>query len=347
MTQYGYIMSNKPKRVCLTGAGGAIGCHVLSHFLDHTDWEIICTDSFRHGGHFDRIFEVLKRGVSRDRVKIFTHDLRAPFTERQVKQLEGIDYVVNLASLSDVQASIEDPVTFVKNNTDIALNMLELARKIRPEKFIQFSTDEVYGPAPKDGGGHKEWEAIIPSNPYSASKATQESLAIAWWRCYGVPVIITNTMNNFGEMQAPSKFPALIQKKLQNNETIQVHAASNGDIGTRYYIHSSATADALRFILNSVPVIHHTPGEIDRPQRLNIVGDQQVSNLDLATTIARMMGKTPQVELVNFHEHNPGHDIHYGLNGEKLKSLGWTSPTTFGKALKATIEWQKEHPEWI
>ncbi len=350
-TPSGYIMSPEPKTLLLTGAGGAIGCHVLSHFLKNTDWNIIATDSFRHKGYFDRITEVTNdKSITDDdieRLRLFTHDLTAPFTEREIKQMGRIDYIINLASLSDVQASIEDPVTFVKNNTDIALNMLELARKIRPEKFIQFSTDEVYGPAPKDGGGHREWDAIIPSNPYSASKAAQEALAIAWWRCYGVPVIITNTMNNFGEMQAPTKFPALIQKRIQNDETIQVHSAASGDVGTRYYLHSSATADALRFILDNIAVVAHTPGEIDRPLRLNIVGDLQVSNLDLVHTIARLMGKEAKVEMVNFHETNLGHDLHYGLNGDLLASLGWTSPTTFGKSMKETIEWQRTHKEWI
>lgn len=336
------------KKVLLTGGGGAIGVHVIAHLMHHTDWEITVMDSFRHKGEFDRITRVCRDHAEwLERIKVVTHDLCAPITEREALKMGHFDYVINLAARSDVQASIEDPVSFIKNNTDLMLNILEYSRVMGPEIFLHFSTDEVYGPAPKDSGGHKEWEPILPSNPYSASKSTQEDIAIAWWRCYGIPLIITNTMNNFGEMQAPSKFPAMIQKKIQNHETIPVHSSRTGESGTRYYIHSRNTADALLFILRHVTPIVHSYGEIDRPVRLNIVGDKQVSNLELVEIIGRLMGKTPKVEMVNYHENNPGHDMHYGLNGDKLASLGWKSPVSFEDSMKATIEWQQRNPEWL
>lgn len=336
------------KKVLLTGAGGAIGIHVLVHIMENTDWEIVLTDSFReeHKGYFDRITELCKPEW-KSRITIFPHNLIVPFSEREVHKLGKIDYIINLASRSDVQNSIDDPLPFVENNVALMLNMLELARKLKPEKFLHFSTDEVYGATPKNSGGHKEWSAIVPSNPYSASKACQEALAIAWWRSFGLPLIITNTMNNFGETQAPSKFPAMIQKKIENDETIQIHTAGNGEIGTRYYIHSRNVADAVVFILNKVEPTIHGFGELDLPVRLNIVGDKQVDNLELVELIGKLMGKTPKYELVNFHKDNPGHDLHYGLNGDKLKELGWTSPVSFEDSLKNTIEWQKEHPEWM
>lgn len=346
------------KRVLLTGAGGAIGVHVISHFMENTDWEIVATDSFQreHKGYFDRITRVCRgHGDWTARIKIVQHDLRAPFTPRQIEEIGKIDYVLNLASRSDVNNSIDpnrdvptgESVNFVKNNTDIMLTMLEYARVAKPQVFLHFSTDEVYGPAPKDSGGHKEWEPILPSNPYSASKACQEAMAIAWWRCYGVPLIITNTMNNFGETQAPSKFPAMIQQKIEAGETIKVHAAKSGEIGTRYYLHSYNAASALKFILENVPPELHKPGEIDRPVRLNIVGDKQVSNLELVEIIGKLMGKEPKYEMSYFHDDNPGHDLHYGLNGDKLKALGWQSPVSFEKSLEKTITWQKNNPEWL
>jgi dTDP-glucose 4,6-dehydratase len=336
---------NMKKRVLLTGAGGAIGIHVLRYLIEHTEWDVVCLDSFRHKGYFDRITEFFPEG--HPRIQMVVHDLVAPLTERQIRTIGRIDYVLNLAARSDVQASIEDPISFVKNNTDLMLNVLEYARAAKPRVFLHFSTDEVYGPAPKDSGGHKEWDAIIPSNPYSASKACQEALAIAWWRSYNVPLILTNTMNNFGETQAPSKFPSMIQKKLQSAERIPVHTASNGEVGTRYYIHSRETASAILFILLNVEPTLHRYGNIDMPVRLNIVGEKQVSNLDMVETIAGLMGKVPAVEMVNYHENNPGHDIHYGLNGDKLKSLGWTPRESFEDGMKRTIEWQRTHPEWM
>lgn len=338
------------KRLLLTGAGGAIGVHVIAHIMNNTDWEIVGTDSFKsdHKGYFDRIVRVCRDNKEwLSRIKIVTHDFNAPLTERQIREIGHIDYVINLASRSDVQNSIDDPTPFVRNNTELMLNVCEYVRAAKPELFIHFSTDEVYGSAPKDSKGHKEWSPILPSNPYSASKACQEAIAIAWWRSFGIPLIITNTMNNFGEMQAPSKFPAMIQKNLEKDLPIKIHSTRDKEIGTRYYIHSRNTADALLFIISNVKAVPHAHGEIDRPVRLNIVGDKQVNNEELVDTIARLMGKTPIKEFSYFHDHNPGHDLHYGLDGELLESLGWKSPVPFEESLKATIEWQQQNPEWM
>jgi len=249
--------------------------------------------------------------------------------------------------MSDVQISIDDPIPFVRNNTELMLNILEYARIAKPKVFLHFSTDEVYGPAPKSSSGHTEWDEIIPSNPYSASKACQEALAIAWWRCYEIPLIITNTMNNFGEMQAPSKFPAMIQSNIEKGKTINVHATKSGEIGTRYYLHSKNTADAILFILQNIKPTIHNPGEIDKPVRLNIVGDKQINNLELVKLISKLMGKPAKTKLVYFHDSNPGHDLHYGLDGAKLRKLGWKSPISFEKSMEETIRWQKDNSEWI
>lgn len=334
-------------RVLITGVGGAIGMHVLAHIMHNTDWEVVGVDSFRHKGYFDRLTEVTKDHQDwMPRIEIIRHDLCAPLTERQIEHIGQMNHIINLASLSDVQGSIDDPVPFVRNNMELMLNILEYARVVKPKTFLHFSTDEVYGPAPIDGA-HKEWDTIIPSNPYSASKAAQEALAIAWWRSYGVPVIITNTMNNFGETQSPSKFPAMIQQRLEKGEVVTIHSTADGQVGTRYYLHSRNAADAVVFILRELFPTPHTPGHIDRPDRYHIVGDKQVSNLELAQTIADLMGKKLEIELVNFHDKNPGHDLHYGLNGDKLAGLGWKSPMGFEESLRNTIEWQKEHPEWL
>jgi len=354
---------NEPKRVLLTGAGGAIGVHVLAYILEHTNWEVVAVDSFKaeHKGFYDRLLALsdlmpadLEAKIG-GRLSIVVHDLRAPFTPREVEKIGDIDYIVNLASRSDVSASLEanpsDPTgasaDFVRNNTDLMLHMLDYARVAMPSVFLQFSTDEVYGPAPKDSGGHKEWEAILPSNPYSASKAVQEALAIAWWRSYNVPLIITNTMNNFGETQAPSKFPALIQSKIEAGETIEIHGTHEGELGSRYYIHSRNTADAIVFILKNIRPQLHGPGELDRPLRYNIVGDKQLDNKQLVEVISELMQKPAQCKVVNFHAFNPGHDLHYGLNGDALKEAGWHSPETFEEGMHRTIEWQRKHPDWM
>jgi dTDP-glucose 4,6-dehydratase len=343
------------KRVLLTGVGGSIGCHTLIHIFHNTDWEVVGTDSFRHKGWMDRVTEVLKMHPQyRSRLTIVTHDLTAPFSELTKKKIGHIDYIINMAALSDVGASIEPDgqitgasAEFVKNNVSAVLNMLDYAREIKPEAFIQISTDEVYGATEKTQA-HPEWSPIIPSNPYSASKACQEAIAISYWRTYNVPVIITNTMNNFGEMQQGSKYPAMLQKWIDKGETVIVHG-TEGDVGTRYYLHSRNHADALLYILKNLPPYMHKAEAADKPDRYNIVGDVQLSNLELAQEIAKIMGKELkfQYKMLDFHSTRPGHDKHYGLDGEKLHKLGWKSPVGFEESMRNTIKWQQENPEWI
>jgi len=334
------------KRVLISGIAGAIGVHMFAHIMHNTDWHVVGIDSFRHKGYVSRIAQVMRDHPEwRDRWEIWTHDLTAPVDLPLLRQIGDIDYMINLASMSDVSDSIDNPRPFVENNVALMLTMLELARDLEPEAFLHFSTDEVYGPADRDQG-HAEWATILPSNPYSASKAAQEALAISYWRSFDVPVIITNTMNNFGEMQAPSKFPAMIQQRIVNEEVVDIHTAGDGEIGTRYYLHSRNAADAILFILNETVATLHVPGHIDRPARYNVVGDAQLDNLELAQAIAGLMGATLHYRKVDFHSDQPGHDLHYGLDGTKLKELGWESPISFRESLANTIQWTEEHPEW-
>lgn len=335
------------KRVLITGIGGSIGIHMFDHIMLNTDWEVVGVDSYRHKGFFDRVAQTLERNPGwNKRLLSVTHDLTAPFSQGQIKKMGHIDYVINLASLADVWDSVADPTPFILNNVHLMLNVLDLARIIKPEVFIHFSTDEVYGPADVNQG-HPEWACLLPSNPYAASKAAQEVIAISYWRSYGVPLIITNTMNNYGEMQGASKYPVIIQNKVEAGEKVEVHAAGDGQIGTRYYIHSRNVSDAVLFILRNTKPYIHKPGEVDKPDRYNIVGTAQVDNLELAKVIARLMGKPLDYELVDFHSKEPGHDLHYGLDGTKLDSLGWKPPVDFETSLKKTIEWQQRNEEWI
>lgn len=338
------------KRVLLTGIGGSIGVHTMVHLFHNTDWNIVGIDSFnpKHKGMAERVTEMLREHPEYwDRLKLVTHDLAKPLTRKVRHQIGKVDYIVNLASLSDVEASIQDPVPFMKNNIELTINLLEYAREAKPSVFIQFSTDEVYGPSGRNQR-HPEWAAIIPSNPYSASKAAQEAIAISYWRTYNIPVVITNTMNNFGEYQQPSKYPVIIQRAVQSGDTLTIHGSEDGkDIGTRYYIHSRNASDALLFILRKCPPHLHEPNAIDCPDRYNIVGDQQVDNLELAKIIAKLMGKPLRYRMVDAHTGRPGHDRHYGLDGTKLRKKGWKSPLSFQESMKNTLDWQTQNPEWI
>lgn len=334
------------KRVLLSGISGSIGIHVFGHIMKNTDWHVVGIASFRHRGLSDRLVEDLSNHPERhDRLTLITHDLSAPFSDLTRKKIGHIDYIINMASLSDVEDSIVNPVPFVENNVKLVLNMLELARELKPESFIQISTDETYGPS-EEGEQFVEWSPILPSNPYSASKAAQEAIAISYWRTYNVPVIITNTVNNFSEMQSSAKFPVIVQKKIAAGEIVPIHG-KDGKFGSRFYLHSRNFADALVFILKNLPPYIHKPNTVDRPNRYNITSEDRVHNLEFAHLIAESMGKKLEYEVVDHHSSRPGHDPHYGLDGTKLKKLGWTPPVSFKESLKNVVEWQQENPEWI
>ena len=351
-------------RILVSGAGGFAGHHFLEHVLTETDWDVIATDSFRHRGTSDRITQVIAgdpcRGTCprwRDRVQVITHDLTAPFSVQAMAAIHGpaggggLDYLIAMASQSHVDTSITDPVAFCENNFAVALNTLELARQLRPKAVVMISTDEVYGPA-EPGHPHREWDTVLPSNPYAASKAAQEAVSISYWRTYGVPVIITNTMNLIGERQHPEKFiPKTLRAVLAGKEAV-IHG-SPGNIGSRHYLHARNMADAVLFLLRQgrpkMFPAHALPHEETElwPDRYNIASADRLDNLELAQMIADAAGRPLRYRLEDFHRARPGHDSHYGLDPGKIRALGWKPPVPFRVSLERTVRWTIRNPEWL
>jgi len=335
-------------RLILTGAGGFVGSHVLEHFLVNTDAQLVLTDSFRHRGVSERITEVLdSHDGSRDRVQVITHDLTSPWSAYGTEQLlaDGpIDTIVQVASESHVDRSISDPVPFVRNNVDVALNMLELARAIRPRLYVHLSTDEVYGAVPL-GRPAVEWDPILPSNPYSASKAAQEAICISYWRTYDVPLILVNAMNLIGERQHPEKFIPKVIRAVMNGDAVPIHASADGtEIGRRCYLHARNLADAILFIIRELPPRLHKEDAF--PQRFHVVGEE-ADNLSMAQKIAEFSGKPLRYELVDFHGQRPGHDLAYLMDGSKLRRMGWKPPVDLWSSLERVVHWTLVHPTWL
>lgn len=326
--------------VLMTGVAGFIGSHTVEHFLANTDWDIIGLASFRHSGDPLRldVFDL-------DRVKIHRADLTASISPRLAERIGHVDYILNLAAESHVDRSIEDPRPFIENNVSLAISMLEYAREVKPKAFIQISTDEVYGAAPT-GVSHQEWAPILPSNPYSASKAAQEAIAISYWRTFGVPVILTNTMNNFGERQDCEKFVPKVIKQVYHQERVTIHGRID-NIGSRFYLHARNHADALLYILKHLPPAAYRDDGPDRPDRYNICGEREIDNLSLARMIASFMNKTLFYDLEDFHSQRPGHDRRYALDGHKIMSLGWTPKILLEESLERVINWTLKNPEWL
>jgi len=334
-------------KIVFTGGAGFVGHHIVEHFLKETDWEIIVLDKLTYASSgFDRLRDI--NCFNEERVKIFTCDLNKPLSVGVRKEIGEVDYIINLASESHVDNSITDPVNFINNNINLVINMLEWARTLKNlKKFIQFSTDEVYGTAPENVD-YKEGDRFNPGNPYSASKASQECIAMAYKNTYGLPVVITNTMNVIGERQHPEKFVPLCIRKILNGEVITIHAdKTKTKAGTRFYIHARNVAKAIHFILLE------TDEEMDKIDaekgKFNIVGEKELDNLTLAKMIAEILGKELKYEMTDFHSQRPGHDLRYALDGSKLKRLGFEFSKSLEESLESTVKWsiKEENSKWL
>lgn len=330
-------------RALITGASGFLGANFLRHALDTTDWSFACPASFSHRGVPERISLTVRTNcpVSEwDRVDVITCDLASPVADTTAALFGKPDIIVNFASESHIPRSLADPVPFVQNNVNTMLHLLEYARTLPNLKaFVHISTDEVYGPAAS--GGHAEWSPILPSTPYSASKAAQEALGISYWRSFGIPLVLVNTMNPIGPMQDPEKFIPMTIGKVLRGETVSVHAGADGEIGSRVYVHALDLAAAITHILDRDPARY--PGA-ERPDRWNVVGERDVDNLELARLIAdeMCMPLKSRVEVSD----RPGHGLRYALDGSKLTSAGWKPSRTIEQSVAELVEWAKANPLW-
>ena len=334
------------KRVLLTGASGFVGSHVLRHFLINTDWDLVCPTTFTHKGLQDRI-RVACDDIPNayKRVKIIRCDFTSPISNITAREFGKIDYVVNVASESHVDRSIEDPAPFIINNVSLICHLLDWAKTADVEKFLHISTDEVYGPAAA-GHAHQEWiDQHLPSNPYSASKSAQEAVAFSYWRTYGMPIEITNTMNIMGETQDTEKFFPMVMKKVLAGETVSIHGnPDTGEIGSRFYLHARNQADALLFTLGKEFPVY---GESNVPLKYHVVGDREIDNATMAQLIVESIGRPLDYEIVDFHSSRPGHDLRYALDGKKISDDGWKAPVSFEESVQKTVDWTLAHPEWL
>ncbi len=329
------------KRVLLTGIDGFIGHHIAEGIMKDTDWEVVGMSRIDGASTVQRLYDMDEWREGRrfkDRIRFVFHNLRSPVNEYVAYQVGHIDYILHLAASTHVDRSIDAPMEFVMDNVVGTCNLLDYARAL-PNKplFVYFSTDEVFGPAPA-GVAYKEWDRYNSGNPYSATKAGGEELALAYQNTYKLPTIITHTMNVFGERQHPEKFFPKVIKSVLKGDTVTIH--SNKDktkAGSRFYIHARNVAEALMFLLKN-----YKDGD-----KYNIVGEKEVDNLTLAQGIAKVIGKPLKYEMVDFHSSRPGHDLRYALDGTKLKEMGFEYPKTFEQSLEKTINWYLDHPEWL
>ena len=337
------------KKILITGGAGFIAHHVIDKILSTTDWEIITLDRLDFSGNLNRLKEVVSSypDIEQKRVKVVHHDLKAELNPEISATIGKIDYISHLAAGSHVDRSISYPLEFVMDNVVGTAHILDYARKIDGlERFAYFSTDEVFGPAPS-GVYYKENDRYNSTNPYSATKDGAEELVVAFENTYGLPAIITHTMNVFGERQNPEKYIPMVIKKVRDGELVTVHSNAKKTVaGSRHYIHAEDVAEALLFLYDYDLSSLKADETGAKCQKFNIVGKDEIDNLQLAQFIAETQNKELIYEMVDFHSQRPGHDLRYSLDGAKMAKMGW-EPKSAYKRLQSTIKWTLKNDRWL
>lgn len=339
------------KNVLITGGAGFIAHHIIDRILRTTDWNVVTLDRLDYSGNLNRLADMMQdheKSIQR-RVRVVWHDLKAELNPLVASMIGNVNYILHLAAGSHVDRSIEYPMEFVMDNVVGTVNLLQYARTLKNlEKFVYFSTDEVFGPAPP-GVAYKEYDRYNSTNPYSASKAAAEELCVAFENTYKLPIVVTHTMNVFGERQHPEKFIPLVIQKVRDAETVTIHSDPSRTIpGSRHYIHAKDVADGLMFIVENLKDYQHAGdfGQAKCP-KFNLVGPEEINNLELAQMIARAQNKELKYEMIDFHTSRPGHDLRYALDGGLLKTLGWEPRIRLSDRVKEVVEWTLANDRWL
>ena len=315
------------KKILVTGGAGFIGSNFVRYLLDeHEDIQIINLDILTYAGSITNLADIMD-----DKRHTFVHG--SINDERLLTNLfrNNIDYIVNFAAESHVDRSIQDSLIFTKTNVLGTHVLLEAARKYGIEKFIQVSTDEVYGSLGKEGF-FTEISPLNPSNPYSASKASADLICLSYYKTYKLPILITRCCNNYGPYQFPEKLIPLMTIKAIKEEKLPVYG--NGE-NIREWIHVIDHCRAIDAIIN-----YGNAGEI-----YNISTRQNEMNINIVKKILQLLNRTE--DLIQFVEDRPGHDFRYALDNTKItKELGRKPIYDLESGLKETVVWYKENEKW-
>ncbi|MBN1154261.1 dTDP-glucose 4,6-dehydratase [candidate division KSB1 bacterium] len=312
------------KRYLVTGGAGFIGSNFIRYIMaKYPDCEVVNLDKLTYAGNLDNLKDIGKHPHYR-----FVH---GDIADRQLvdQLMSGVDYLINFAAESHVDRSIGRPDDFIQTDIFGTFVLLESARKHSVEKFIQISTDEVYGSI--DQGSFKETDPLMPSSPYSASKAGADRLAFSYHITYKLPVIITRCSNNFGPYQYPEKLIPLFVTNILEDRKLPIYGDGQN---VRDWIYVWDHCDAIDFIL-----AHGDLGEV-----YNIGGGNEKTNLEITKFMLNKLGKPDN--LITYVDDRLGHDRRYSLDCSKLKRLGWRPSNQLETALNETIDWYASNRWW-
>ena len=288
---------------------------------EHPNNEIVVLDKLTYAGRLENLEEV------KDKIRFVKGDI---CDKEAVKEtMAGCEQVVNFAAESHVDRSITSPEDFVRTDVLGVFTLLEEARRTDVKKFVQISTDEVYGSTVS--GSFSEANILDPSSPYSASKAGGELLARSYVRTYGLDVVVTRSSNNYGPFQYPEKLiPVLVIKALRD-QPLPIYGKGTN---VRDWLHVEDNCRAIDIVLQKGKA-----GEI-----VNIGSGNEVPNIDVAKLILKHM-KKPEI-LIKYVDDRPGHDFRYSLNWDQIRKMGWKPKMKFEDGLKKTVDWYLENQSW-
>ncbi len=311
-------------KILVTGGCGFIGSNFVRYMLDkYPNYEITNLDKLTYAGNPDN----LKSVESKSNYNFIKGDICDSELANEI--VPGHDVVINFAAESHVDRSIINPDEFVRTNVIGVNNLLNVSQKNGVERFIQISTDEVYGSREK--GEFKETDLLEPSSPYSASKAGGNLIALSYFKTYKYPVIVTRSSNNFGPYQYPEKLIPLFVTNVLEDRKLPVYGDGQNQ---RDWLYVEDNCSAIDLVLHK-----GKDGEI-----YNVGAGNQQDNLFITNRILEILGKSK--DLIQFVKDRPGHDFRYAISVDKIKELGWKVSLSFEENLERTINWYKDNLGW-
>jgi dTDP-glucose 4,6-dehydratase len=312
--------------ILVTGGCGFIGSNFVRHMLAKYPYQVVNFDKLTYAGNPENLQDIEKD----KRYTFIKGDIAEVSDLEKVFELP-IDIIVNFAAESHVDRSIIDPDTFIKTNINGTFQLLEMARKRNVKRFVQISTDEVYGSLGKEGT-FSEVTPLAPNSPYSASKTSADVLAMSYYKTYVMPVVITRCSNNYGPYQFPEKLIPLIITNAMNDIELPVY----GDgLNVRDWIHVADHCEAIDVVLHK-----GKEGNV-----YNVGGENERTNIEIVKLILKALGK-PEA-LIKYVTDRPGHDRRYAIDSTKLKKeLEFSPKIDFAHGMEETVTWYSENRDW-
>ena len=314
-------------KMLVTGGCGFIGSCFVRHILNkYPDYMVINLDALTYCGNLENLSDI----ESKPNYKFVHGNICDKKLVREL--ISEVDCVINFAAESHVDNSIKTPEIFIETNVQGTLNLLQASKEIGVDRFLQVSTDEVYGSLGKNGYFY-ETTPLSPNSPYSASKASADLLVRAYHETYGLPVLNTRCSNNYGPYQYPEKLIPFFISKLLRGEKVPVY----GDgLNVRDWLYVYDHCEAIDVVLHKGRV-----GEV-----YNIGGHNEKTNLEITKILLDAMGKDESS--IEFVQDRLGHDRRYAISNDKITGeLGWKPSLTFEEGIKLTIDWYLNNQQWI